>query len=388
MTWNWQQPDWPRFTWNADRLRNAEERFLREAGVFEGVVRHLPSADRDLLTVEAMSEEAVTTSEIEGERLDRPSVQSSIRRELGLADDPLPARPAERGIAELMVDVYRNWSAPLDHTTLHAWHRMVMRGHADVRDVGRYRTHEDPMRVVSGRLDRPTVHFEAPPSAVVPDEMSAFIDWFNRTDPGGSLRLPALTRAGLAHLYFESIHPFEDGNGRIGRAISEKSLAQSVGRPTLTAMAATILVRRAAYYDALQAANTSNEVTEWLAWFAGITLEAQLRTRAHVEFLLEKTRMLDRLRGRLNDRQEKALLRMFREGPEGFRGGMSAGKYIAITRTSPATARRDLGDLVAMNALNRHGERRHARYELAVSPRKTPRVSIGPDGDIVEHAGE
>ena len=179
-------------------------------------------------------------------------------------------------------------------------------------------------------------------------------------------RLPALTRAGVAHLYFESIHPFEDGNGRIGRAISEKALAQCLQRPTLTALAATILIHRKAYYAALEEANKQNEITKWLDWFAGIAIEAQQRTQARVEFLIEKTRLLDRLRGRLNDRQQRVLLRVLREGPEGFKGGLSARNYVTITGTSTATATRDLADMVEKGALQRTGERRHARYFLPI----------------------
>jgi Fic family protein len=178
--------------------------------------------------------------------------------------------------------------------------------------------------------------------------------------------MPALTRAGTAHLYFVSIHPFEDGNGRIGRAIAEKALAQGLGQPTLTALATTILTKRKAYYAALEAANKKNQITAWLNWFAATTLEAQERTIARVEFLIDKTRLLDGLRGQLNDRQEKALLRMLREGPEGFKGGMSAGNYTTITGASPATATRDLADMVAKGALVREGELRHARYHVAI----------------------
>ena len=226
------------------------------------------------------------------------------------------------------------------------------------------------MEVVSGPIHAPKVHFEAAPSPKVPEEMARFVDWFNRTAPAGGEPLPALTRAGIAHLYFESIHPFEDGNGRIGRAIAEKALAQCFGQPTLTALAATILSRRKAYYAALEAANKSNELTAWLSWFAGIAIEAQRRTTARVEFLIEKTRLLDRLRGQLNPRQEKALLRILREGPEGFKGGLSAGNYVSITGASAATATRDLADLVDKGALVRAGERRHARYHIGI-PTKT-----------------
>src|SRR5712691_7436794 len=218
------------------------------------------------------------------------------------------------------------------------------------------------MEVVSGPIHEPRVHFEAPPSTKVPEEMARFLDWFNRTAPSGADSLPALTRAGIAHLYFESVHPFEDGNGRIGRAIAEKALAQGFGQPTLTALAATILVRRKTYYAALEAANKNNEATEWLSWFAGIAIEAQRRTTGRVEFLIEKARLFDRLRGRLNPRQEKALLRMLREGPEGFKGGLSASNYLTITKASAATTTRDLADMVAKGALTRTGERRHARY--------------------------
>jgi Fic family protein len=153
------------------------------------------------------------------------------------------------------------------------------------------------MQVLSGAIGFPKVHFEAPPSARVPSEMAQFVAWFNRTAPGSAEPLSALTRAGVAHLYFESIHPFEDDNGHIGRAIAEKPLAQSLGQPTLIALAATILARRTSYYQALEVANKQNEITAWLAWFAGATIEAQRRTIALIEFLIAKTKLLDRLNG-------------------------------------------------------------------------------------------
>src|ERR1700746_216959 len=331
MTWNWQKPDWPNFRWDRTRLESAEKQFLVSGGVFVGTVRHLGKEERDQLTVEAMSTEAVTTSEIEGEILDRASVQSSLRKQLGLVSDERRVRPAEQGMAAMMVDLYRTFEKPLSEEMLFRWHGMVMSGSRNRRDVGRYRTGSEPMQVVSGHIGQPKVHFEAPPSTRITSEMERFVSWFSRTSPGGDHSLPALTRSGIAHLYFESIHPFEDGNGRIGRAIAEKALAQSLGQPTLTELASTILVRRKNYYEALEAANKGNEITRWLMWFAGVGIEAQRRTIALVEFLIDKTKLLDRLRGQLNARQEQALLRMFREGPEGFRGGLSAGKYATIT---------------------------------------------------------
>jgi Fic family protein len=386
MSWNWQRADWPHFTWNASRLAKAEERFLLASGVFLGTVKHLDSEERDRLAVEAMSDEAVTTSEIEGEILDRESVQSSIRRQLGLISDGRRVKPAEQGIAEVMVDLFRHFDAPLEDATLCAWHRMVVHDRTDLRDVGRYRTHGDPMQVVSGRLDEPTVHFEAPPSATVGGEMHRYIEWFNRTAPEGKEPLPALTRAGIAHLYFESIHPFEDGNGRIGRAVAEKSLSQSLGRAALTALAAAILDKRRSYYKALEAANKRNEITDWLAWFAATGLEAQQRTLAQVEFLIDKAKLLGRLRGQMNTRQEIVLLRMLREGPSGFKGGLSAGNYATIAKSSPATATRDLAELVELGALARTGERRHTRYHLPIPLRPVPRISIDAAGEIVAEA--
>lgn len=383
MKWNWQQPDWPRFIWAESRLEKAEERFLLIGGQFIGTVRHLAEEDRDLLTVEAMSDEAVTTSRIEGEILDRDSVQSSIRRQLGLAGDRRSVKPAEQGIGEMMVHLFRHFADPLDKAMLFDWHRMVTHGRTDLRDIGSYRTHAEPMQVVSGRIYEPSVHFEAPPSDRVPAEMTKYIEWFNRTTQGNET-LPTLTRAGIAHLYFECIHPFEDGNGRIGRAIAEKALAQGLGQPTLTALAATILLRRKGYYDALEAANKRNEITGWLAWFAGVCLEAQQRTIAHVEFLIDKTKLLDRLRDQLNERQKAALLRMLREGPSGFKGGLSAGNYASIAKTSAATATRDLTELVDMGALSRTGELRHTRYHLTIPLRPVPSITISPDGEIIE----
>jgi Fic family protein len=364
MTWNWQQPDWPRFTYRPAALAAAEERFLRQSGEFLGAVRHLSAGDRDLLKVELLRDEALKTSEIEGEILDRASVQSSLLREFGLAAPRMRVPAPERGIAEMMVDLYRTFAAPLTEQVLFGWHRMLMSGDRTIEVVGGYRRHADAMQVVSGQTHRRTVHFEAPPSRQVAREMRAFSEWYNGSAPGGRTPLPALARAGIAHLHFVSIHPFEDGNGRIGRALSEKVLAQSLGQPTLLALAYTIERRRRAYYEALERANGNNAIDDWLAWFSEVVLDAQVTTIRRVEFHIAKSRYLDRLRDRLNGRQTKAIARMLREGIDGFKGGLSAENYISITRTSRATATRDLQDLVQKGALLRRGELRHTRYCL------------------------
>jgi Fic family protein len=384
MTWNWEQPEWPHFTWNQGKLAVAEKEFLVGSGMFVGAIKHLDDDDRNQLTVEAMSTEALTTSEIEGEILNRASVQSSIQRQLGLPTDNRKIGPAEHGISEMMIDLYKTFAAPLVQDTLFEWHRMLTSGRTDLSDIGGYRTSSEPMQVITGPVGSPKIHFEAPPAGKVPAEMDRFIEWFNSTAPGAVDPPAALARAGAAHLYFECIHPFEDGNGRIGRALAEKSLAQSLRQPSLIALAATILSRRAHYYSALEAANKANEITDWLAWFAGITIEAQRRTQALIEFLIDKTKLFDRLSGQINERQQKALLRMFREGPEGFKGGMSAGKYITITGASPATTTRDLAELTMKGALTREGERRHARYKLRVPLRPVAHVSLSEHGELIE----
>jgi len=365
MTWNWQQPDWPVFNWDRRRMSTAEEQFLLGAGVAIGSVRHLGEDEHNQLLVEVMSGEAVTTSAIEGEVLNRARVQSSILRQLGLASpDKRRIMPAEQGIAGMMVDLYRSFSQPLSNEMLFGWHRMVISGRKDLADIGRYRTSREPMQVISGPIGAPTVHFEGPPSKQVRAEMKRFVSWFNRTASDSKEPLPAITRAGTAHLFFESIHPFEDGNGRIGRAIAEKAMMQSVGQPMLVSLATTILAHQESYYEALERANRRNDITLWLVWFGEIALEAQRRSIAQVEFIIAKAKLLDRLRGQINERQKKALLRMFREGLEGFKGGLSAGNYTTITGSSPATTTRDLADLTEKGALVRTGERKHARYAL------------------------
>ena len=364
MSWNWQNPDWPNFTWDRMQIARAEEQFLLGSGVAIGSIKHLGDQRHKELLVELMSCEAITTSKIEGEVLNRDSVQSSIQRQLGLASDKRRASPAERGIAEMMVDLYRTFRKPLSREMLFGWHKMVVAGRRDLADISRYRTSKEPMQIVSGRIGASKVHFEAPPSEHLAFEMDRFIAWFNRTAPNGGEPLPAITRAGISHIYFESIHPFADGNGRIGRGIAEKAAAQAASQPILLSLATTILAHQKRYYEALERANRQIDLTEWLIWFAGIALEAQRRSIAQVEFVIAKTKLLDRLQEKLNPRQEKALLRMFQEGPDGFEGGLSAGNYMTITGASPATTTRDLADLVEKGALVRSGELKHARYVL------------------------
>lgn len=364
MTWNWKDPRWPEFSYDSMALEPLEQQFLRQSGEFVGAYRHIGADDQETLKIELITDEAVKTSQIEGEILNRGSVQASLRYQLGLSGNPTGVPPAERGISEMMADLYRAFAKPLDDATLFAWHRMLLTGNETIKVIGGYRTHDDPMQVVSGPDYKRAVHFEAPPSARMNEEMQRFNAWFNKTGPKDDSPLPALTRAGIAHLYFVCIHPFEDGNGRIGRAIAEKALAQNLGQPTLIALAWTIERKRKDYYAALERNNKDLNVTHWLTYFANTILEAQRNTISRVDFFVTKAQFYEKFRGRLNDRQDKVIARMFKEGIDGFKGGLSADNYITITGTSRATATRDLQDLVEKGALTKTGELRHTRYFL------------------------
>lgn len=374
MRWNWQDPDWPRFRWDAARLATRELVFAEKSGVLIGTSSHLDQENQSQLIVDLMSRSALDSSAIEGEVLDRDSLQSSVRRHLGLQADDRRPRPAEDGVAGLMVSLFSTIDAELDHETLFAWHEMVMAGSTDLEVIGGYRQHSEPMQIVSGPDYRRKVHFEAPPSSAVSAEMDKFLAWFARTGPQGVEPMSPVTRAGIAHLWFETIHPFEDGNGRLGRVIAEKALAQGRSAPMLTGISSAFMQQRKHYYDRLEVASLSLDVDEWLDWFVNMTLMAQGQTVEWVEFLISKVQTLGRLAGRLNGRQEKAMLRLFRAGPGGFAGGMSAENYRSITGATPPTATRDLADLVDKGALKRTGERKGRRYWLMAG--KNPDAAI------------
>jgi Fic family protein len=211
------------------------------------------------------------------------------------------------------------------------------------------------MQVVSGPIHKRTVHFEAPPSARVPAEMKRFVAWFNDSAPSGEKALPALTRAARAHLYFVCIHPFEDGIARIGRALAEKALAQNLGQSTLIALAYTIERKRKDYCAELEHNNKELPIDDWMTYFANTVLQAQDNAMKRVDFYIAKAKFCAKFRDQLNERQAKVVARMFREGGDGFKGGLSADNYISISKTSRATATRDLQDLLEKGALTKNG---------------------------------
>jgi len=360
MKWNWQQQDWPNFCYDKFAIAPLEKRFLQESGILKGSLSHIEDVDRKLLKIDLISIEAIKTSEIEGEILSRDSVQSSIRRYFGLQSDNRKIPPAEQGTAELMINLYEGYCENLCHKNLFDWHAMLCNGRFDLTKIGAYRNHKEPMQVVSGPVHQPVIHFEAPPSMKVQSEMDNFINWFNHSEK----KLAPLTRASIAHLYFVCIHPFEDGNGRIARALAEKPLAQELGFPSLIALSKMIGANKKQYYAMLEESNKDNEITKWILYFANIILDAQTETIKLVEFLIAKTKFLARFASQLNQRQKKVILRLFEAGVDGFKGGLSSSNYQSIAKCPSATATRDLTDLVQKQAMQKTGELKYTRYQL------------------------
>lgn len=361
--YNWQQQNWPNFRYSLSGIKPKLYQFSEKIGNTRGLLESLSEVEKQHSTIEMLTTEAIKTSEIEGEFLSREDVRSSIINELGFgAGKRLVSDRRSEGIGKLMVRLRETYTEPLTKETLFIWHTLLMAGSSGI-SIGSWRSSDYPMRIVSGPVGNEIIHFEAPPSSKVPVEMSRFFDWFEKTAPNGEQAIEQpLVRAAIAHLYFESIHPFEDGNGRIGRAISEKSIAQFFGKPMLFSLSKTISKDRKVYYNALNKGQHSNEISDWIRYFVDLCLDAQSDALESVSYMLKKVRFFDTYHAKLNVRQTKALRKMLDEGPDGFEGGMSVKKYVSITRSSKATATRDLRDLVIKMILTPSGEGRGRRY--------------------------
>lgn len=361
MLYNWQLSGWPNFTYDLAGLEGELIAFADKAGQITGLLKGLSETDQIEAMVHSMLAEAIKTSQIEGEYLRRQDVMSSIRNQLGLNDPLQRVRDrASEGVAELLFAVRDTWKEPLTEAMLFSWHKKLLKGPHGIA-LGRWRTHKEPMQVVSNPYGRTRVHFEAPPSVRVPGEMKQFVNWFNRSQ---SEIKHAPVRSAIAHLYFESVHPFEDGNGRIGRALSEKAIFQGLGRPAILSMSHSLERNKKRYYDALQRGQGSNEISDWISYFVSMLLLAQDHTEKQIDFVLRKARFFDRFTSMLSERQLRVIRRMLEEGPDGFEGGINARKYRALTRVSKATATRDLQDLATKEVLRPIGAGRSARYDL------------------------
>ena len=325
----------------------------------DAILQTLPIAKQQEELVQCMISEAATTSGIEGEFLSRQDLMSSIKNKLKLNVIPETVRDKRSiAISNLLVVVRNSYNRKLTEKDIKLWHGLLFANKA-----GQWRSGTELMQVVSGMYGKETVHYEAPPSYRVPVEMKQFVHWYNAfkiTDNP----VDVLIKTAVAHLYFESIYPFEDGNGRIGRAIAEKCLAQSLGRPVLLSLSSVIERNKKQYYTALKEAQTSLEITGWIVYFANVIKQAQTEAIETVRFSLRKTVFFDRYKNELNEREMKAIGKMLDAGIEGFEGGMTAKKYMHINRTSKATATRDLQHLSKIGVLSAQSGGRSQYYEL------------------------
>lgn len=370
MKYIWQHPEWPNFEYDLSSVQETLYAYAKVAGEVSGGFQQIQEADQQDALLDIIVAEALKTSEIEGEYYDQEDVRSSLRNQLGIAKKEEKVKDKRAAsVSKLMIHTRETFDEDLTTEALFEWHKILMEAHSniDTKSVGTWRRGEEPMQIISGAYGHEKVHYEAPPSSIIFEEMKHFIVWFNKTRPlKGRIKLPGPIRASIAHLYFECIHPFEDGNGRIGRAISEKALSQDLGRPVLLSLSNEIMKNKRNYYDQLsKASKESLDINRWISYFTTLIYDAQLSTQELIDFVLFKSKFWRQKSRLLNERQQKALQRMFKEGPEGFEGGMSASKYMKLTGSSKATATRDLADLLKKGCLVKGDSRgRSTRYDL------------------------
>lgn len=357
----WQLPDWPSFHWNETLLRPRLDAIRLLQGRLLGSSTN--SCDTLELEIETLIQNAIRSSEIEGEHLDAASVRSSVARQLGIEQAGFGGKSTEEtdAMASLLLEATRDWQTPVSLAKLYQWQTLVFIGAPTLNEGLR---DEQPMHVMTGRLDRPTIHFTAPPREGLELELNRFLDWFNHPPPG----LDGLLRAGLAHLWLLTLHPFPDGNGRITRALTDRALAQAEQQSVrFYALSEAIMRQRSSYYQELERAQKGTmDITSWLTWFLQ-TLEGALQlAMIRVERTLVKTRFWHHFRDcTFNERQIKVLNRLLDNMGEEFTEGISARHYRAIARTSPATATRDITDLVHKGCLQTlPGGGRSTRYRI------------------------
>lgn len=385
-TYIWQHPGWPTLVFDAGAVAQDLHVAHLQMGRVLGLLDAIGLTDAQEITRELWVQEAIATAAIEGEQLDLTAVRSSVAHRLGLADAPTRDRHVD-GLVAVMQDATSGHQSVLDSDRLCRWQSALFPGGTSgLRRiaVGRYRDHTDPMQIVSGRQGHEVVHYTAPASDRVATEMTKFLACFEATRPTSDAApdLNGLARAALAHLWFESIHPFEDGNGRLGRAIVDLALAQAVGAPArLLGMSRQLLAVRAAYYDALNRAQSGGlDVTPWVQWFVQAFTQGCIQSQAVVKQALNRASFRQRATSlAVNERQSKVLNRLLEAGSSelggGFLGGMTAEKYSQITGTSKATATRDLSELLRHGLLKVEGVGKATRYAVNVEGWNQPATS-------------
>lgn len=363
--YNWEQKDWPHFTFQVSDLHQQLLTISKLEAKYDGALHTLPKGINAETILDLMVKEALKTSKIEGEVFSRKDVLSSIKKNLGLVpkSTSIQNKNAE-GICKLMIKMRAQFAEPLSQKMLLEWHQLLFEHKKNI-SVGKWRTHKEPMQLISGAYGKRKIHFEAPPSERVMAEMKQFVQWFNDTSPTGKNPILFSTvRAAVAHLYFESIHPFEDGNGRMGRVLIEKALAQGAGKPVLISISSAIEKNKKLYYSSLQKNSLSLDITKWLKYFVELMQEALQETDLQMKFTIAKHHFFENWKGKINTRQMKAVKKMIDEGIDGFEGGMNATKYGSINKTSKSTATRDLQELVQLKIFKASGGGRSVSYQL------------------------
>lgn len=378
-SWIWRRADWPDLAYDV----RAAAPDLAEAywmhGVVEGKAKAIGLGSTSQVALDALSDEVLATAAIEGERLSLDAVRSSVMRRLGLTTTG-PIDRSVDGLVDVISDATSALDKPLDEDRLCRWQSALFPGGTSGIHriaVGRYRDHEDPMQIVSGRPGREIVHYEAPPSTDVAAQMQRFLTWFARSAPAAhapelqsdSASIDGFARAAIAHLWFESIHPFEDGNGRIGRAIVDMAIRQHLRQPVrLYSLSRQLLMSRSAYYEALNRVQRGEaDVTTWVQWFARQCTAACRTASQMIDQALEKRRFWEKHEGSgLHERQRKVLQRLLDDGDGGFLGGLNAEKYMKLTGVSKATASRDLSEMVQAGQLWTSGVGKAVRYYIDV----------------------
>ena len=363
--YNWQHLEWANFRYDRSVICEIAPGFLEKSNEMDCIWQSLDTTQQQEELIRLLIAEAATTSEIEGEFLSRQDLMSSIKNNLNLNVKPETVSDKKAvAISNMLVYIRNSYDKKLTVNEIKQWHRLLFENSKTVK-AGKWRTASEPMQVVSGALGKEIIHFEAPPSYRVPVEMKHFVYWYNAFKIK-EFNVDALIKTAISHLYFESIHPFEDGNGRIGRALAEKCLAQSTGKQVLLSLSSVIDKNKQQYYAALKKAQTSLEITEWIIYLADVIKQAQDDAIATIRFSIQKTLFFDRFHNQLNAREMKAIKKMLDAGTEGFEGGMTAKKYKSINQTSKATATRDLQRLSKIGILIAKGGGRNQHYEMAI----------------------
>ena len=367
--WIWQTSAWPPLSFHVGTVSAVLSRARSELGKLLGKAEAVGAADMSLTERDIWTQDALATSAIEGEVLNLDAVRSSVARRLGIATAFTAAVPrGVEGLLDVMEDAANKWNTDLTKERVCAWHaalfppeQITMR----LIDSGKFRSHEQPMQIVSGPSGHERVHYEAPPSSEVPAQMSQFIDWFNKSRTDNAT--DGLVRAAQAHLWFESIHPFEDGNGRIGRAIMDMALSQDAGRTfRLHGLSIELRHHQENYYNALnRVQRVQDEPTAWLVWLIDTFRNSCEASSSLVDEALDRARFWSRNKNvDLNERQRKVLNKMLEAGPGRFIGGMTPRKLQSIAKAAGATATRDLTELVEKGLMVRRGAGRSTHYEL------------------------